>query len=188
MKSGRSGASSNSFSMLCSIPRDLTVLKWQTLSIRNISLDIWILYVCLTFWWWWFFDALPAIFSISIVTDTALSAGWKNAYFSFLLFKDMNVNGLTVLFSVMFIRNPVIIVFPIYTQFPTSLFSDNKNVPDSQIENNSQVRSQMIKLSQILLPFCALNIRIKREVASPYILLKCALFLLLSTKVFHISS
>lgn len=53
----------------------------------------------------------------------------------------MNVNGLTVLFSVIFIRNPVIIVFPIYTQFPASVFSDNKNVPDSQIENNSQVRS-----------------------------------------------
>jgi len=26
----------------------------------------------------------------------------------------------------------------------------------------------MIKLSQILLPFCALNIRIRREIASPY--------------------
>lgn len=50
----------------------------------------------------------------------------------------MNVNELTVLFSVMFIRNPVL---PIYTQFPASLFSDNKNVPDSQIENNSQMRS-----------------------------------------------
>ena len=72
---------------------------------------------------------------------TALSASWNNAYFSFLLFKDMNVNELTVLFSVMFIRNPVIIVLPIYTQFPASLFSDNKNVPDSQIENNSQMRS-----------------------------------------------
>ena len=54
----------------------------------------------------------------------------------------MNVNELTVLFSVMFIRNPGIIVLPIYTQFPASrLFSDNKNVPDSQIENNSQMRS-----------------------------------------------
>lgn len=53
----------------------------------------------------------------------------------------MNVNGLTVHFSVMFIRSPVIIVFHIYTQFLASLFSDNKNVPDSQIENNSQVRS-----------------------------------------------
>jgi len=50
----------------------------------------------------------------------------------------MNVNGLTVLFSVMFIRSPVIIVLPIYTQFLASLLSDNKNVPDSQIENDSQ--------------------------------------------------
>lgn len=84
MKSGRSGASSNSFSMLCSIPRDLTVLKWQTLRLRNISLDIWLQYICLTFWWW-FFDALPAIFSISIDTLPCPQAGKMLSFVFFYL-------------------------------------------------------------------------------------------------------
>lgn len=129
MKSGRSGASSNSFSMLCSIPRDLTVLKWQTFKVKKYITGYMTTVCLLNFLVVIFWRITSNIFYLN--SHTALSAGWKNAYFCFLLFKDMNVNGLTVLFSVIFIRNPVIIVFHIYTQFLASLFSDNKNVPDS---------------------------------------------------------